>query len=802
ISPSLDAAACGFNIFASRGILAGEGTLSEDIPLAEVVSVGLAGDPAPGQGTLAQVVAQTSGGPVAPEMIPGVPLNRECPEIMPTGAGFGDRLSCILQQRNGYGTGRRHLGQAYTTIGNLDPQMKRPLTLDSGLSREQRALLGCGPFWGTRCDSSSTQSNPLTGDKWYDFSEGGGVDFLNMEASVLLQAFPGIEGTWTPGLNGYTPGGLWSALDRRLTQPGTVGFDGGPVATRYSADAPGGLVTLPGARGVMTPFDYEARGLDRATQAVTIDDSDPLAPVVQVEFQDGYDPLVDGCVFGGTLGGGPNSAEHTVVGRVYVGNATVPTPLTNQVEVWCGITRATTRFGNAMGPATQQSLAPQEFEELNGARTVFHPLAGCKLTDAEVAQIETASGQSIDPLIPCIQPYSKLLDVNRDVVTISPSKIGGDVGLLCGKYTLPLIGGDFECGIRDYETEYLESIRAGQAGVARNFETDRFSQVFRTELGAPSWNFLMLLVITSCSKVADATLMTSAARPDGVLVPDKEVDPSCFNANVIPETLSPDGKEYRANFDETRCSFAAPQFCRNVKSFLSVGGVNAPVLRAGGNGRFGRRTFTWHGGQEVLLRYDRRNVLGFSMDFAEDISKSNWGVEFTWIGDQPFNDGSRMDNISYQDTVNLTISVDRPTFINFMNANRTFFFNTQWFFQYQTGWNENYFNNGPFNVLFTFAMFTGYYQDRLLPNLITVYDFNSKSGAIIPTIAYRFTDVFTVEWGFLLFFGRTELKNMPINPIGPPGNSAGANYNKVPVDNLLSLVRHRDEVYMKLRYTF
>jgi len=66
----------------------------------------------------------------------------------------------------------------------------------------------------------------------------------------------------------------------------------------------------------------------------------------------------------------------------------------------------------------------------------------------------------------------------------------------------------------------------------------------------------------------------------------------------------------------------------------------------------------------------------------------------------------------------------------------------------------------------------------------------------------RFTDVFSFEWGLMLFFGETQLKPMDINPIAPPVNRAGSNAYMQPVDNLLSLVRDRDEVYLRLRYTF
>ena len=116
------------------------------------------------------------------------------------------------------------------------------------------------------------------------------------------------------------------------------------------------------------------------------------------------------------------------------------------------------------------------------------------------------------------------------------------------------------------------------------------------------------------------------------------------------------------------------------------------------------------------------------LDFGEDTTKSNWGVEFTWVAKQNFfNNNEFSDGITQSDVLNLTVSVDRPTFINFLNANRTFFINSQWFFQYITNYKDGFAGNGPLNVLFTVAIFTGYFQDRLNPQFVTVYNFDPKS---------------------------------------------------------------------------
>jgi hypothetical protein len=154
------------------------------------------------------------------------------------------------------------------------------------------------------------------------------------------------------------------------------------------------------------------------------------------------------------------------------------------------------------------------------------------------------------------------------------------------------------------------------------------------------------------------------------------------------------------------------------------------------------------------------------------------------------------------DTFNLTISMDRPTFINFLNQNRTFFINTQWFFQYIAGYEDSFTSNGPFNVLATFAVSTGYYQDRLLPSLVMVYDFQSGSGAGIPKLQYRFNEAFSATVGAAFFFGRFQSKDAPLTPIGGNPIRGGGNAEKSFVENGLAVVRDRDEVFLMLRYTF
>lgn len=84
------------------------------------------------------------------------------------------------------------------------------------LTDEQEALLGCGPFWGSDCERD-------------------GIDLRNAETSVLLQSWPGFEGTvagarWENGQIVVLPGA------RGPGQPGYVPAVDGCTAAGVDPD--------------------------------------------------------------------------------------------------------------------------------------------------------------------------------------------------------------------------------------------------------------------------------------------------------------------------------------------------------------------------------------------------------------------------------------------------------------------------------------------------------------------------------------------------------------------------------------
>jgi hypothetical protein len=249
-----------------------------------------------------------------------------------------------------------------------------------------------------------------------------------------------------------------------------------------------------------------------------------------------------------------------------------------------------------------------------------------------------------------------------------------------------------------------------------------------------------------------------------------------------------------------RCSFRQPQYCSLVSGFAAQARNTRSSIRAGGNGRFGRSNLVWASVGDVALRYQKRNIVGFSMDFAEDTTKSSWGVEFTWVDDSLTGDNDDYDGLSRVDEYNLTLSADRPTFVNFLNANRTFLLNTQLFTSYIGNYRKAMPRDGPWTFLWLLNIGTGYFQDRFLVNAVVVFDLASQSGGFLPTVQYRLTENFSITVGASVFGGRYSSRKMGVNQFSAFDED---NLNDtVYYENGISPVRDLDSFFARIRYTF
>jgi hypothetical protein len=380
------------------------------------------------------------------------------------------------------------------------------LTLDSALTAEQRALLGCGPFYGTRCDASAP--DPEVG-----FTAGGGPDLRHAELGALVQALPATLG----GRIGYRTTRLADA------ETGSFGLGSDTACLR---PAPGdpladdlGRVRLPGCRGIAAILTPDLARL-------------PAGAPIEFLFERGYTPAVDGCVLGASDPDDPASRGVAIAGHPVVAKRLRPRDdpafdasdpvgsaedITALLDATCGgsgepSVASSTRIG------TPRYAAASVFRSV--AQTAWHPLAGC----GSVAEGPAPS----DPVTAA-----------DGGLRLEVRKRKGFPGFdtFADLDAAAIFGGGCDFTGRDFEREFLE----GRA------------ELFRSEMAAVSWNFLVFLVLTSCDAAGA----------------DDPGDPECFDPR--PAGLDANGNPVGgAAWAPDRCSLAAPQFCRNVRPLLEA----------------------------------------------------------------------------------------------------------------------------------------------------------------------------------------------------------------------------------------
>ena len=77
----------------------------------------------------------------------------------------------------------------------------------------------------------------------------------------------------------------------------------------------------------------------------------------------------------------------------------------------------------------------------------------------------------------------------------------------------------------------------------------------------------------------------------------------------------------------------------------------------------------------------------------------------------------------------------------------------------------------------------------------------SNSGAALPNVTYRFTENFSAAFGMAGFWGRYEKRVAPFYQ-NSLDNRVGEGAYKSFVENGLSAIRERDELWLRIRYTF
>jgi hypothetical protein len=76
----------------------------------------------------------------------------------------------------------------------------------------------------------------------------------------------------------------------------------------------------------------------------------------------------------------------------------------------------------------------------------------------------------------------------------------------------------------------------------------------------------------------------------------------------------------------------------------------------------------------------------------------------------------------------------------------------------------------------------------------------SGSGALLGQITYRFSEAFSATIGALAFYGEPDENRLPLHPIALPDTQT--DFDARTRYEGLSAISERDELFLRLRYTF
>jgi len=223
-------------------------------------------------------------------------------------------------------------------------------------------------------------------------------------------------------------------------------------------------------------------------------------------------------------------------------------------------------------------------------------------------------------------------------------------------------------------------------------------------------------------------------------------------------------------------------------------------------------------GGQTSVEYKQSHTVGLSMDYFESWSGVVMRVESSWTFDEIVNNTRSVDWVDHSDIMRFSLGFDRPTFIPFLNKDRTFFLSLQifdtWYWDHEGDKNTGYFVD-EHNWITTFFFIGNYKRDTVKPIGFYVWEEASNSHVAGFNVEWLLNNHWSVKGGFHLIWEGDNNTTHDVGPYanfitnGPTGLGAG-HANQYPfVTSVfgpgrqgIGALRNYDEVFFELKYQF
>ena len=228
-------------------------------------------------------------------------------------------------------------------------------------------------------------------------------------------------------------------------------------------------------------------------------------------------------------------------------------------------------------------------------------------------------------------------------------------------------------------------------------------------------------------------------------------------------------------------------------------------------------------GGHVKQSYKQSHIPGLSFDYFENYTGVVFRVESSWTLDELVMNTRKADWADTSNVMRWSIGLDRPTWIKWLNKDRTFFLSMQmfdtWYMNYEGDKHTGYLNE-EHNFITTFFYIANYLRDTLKPIGFAVWEEASNSFVAGQSLEWFIDNHWSIKGGFNLIWGGTNNFQHDAGPyhayIIPDGGAAqrasdggGWNrrhpYQEGPLGLAhegLGAFRDNDELFFQLKYQF
>jgi len=219
-------------------------------------------------------------------------------------------------------------------------------------------------------------------------------------------------------------------------------------------------------------------------------------------------------------------------------------------------------------------------------------------------------------------------------------------------------------------------------------------------------------------------------------------------------------------------------------------------------------------GGQTDIQYDRSQTLGLSFDYFESFTGTVFRVESSVTIDELVNNTRKANWVDESEVMRWSVGIDRPTWIKWLNKDRTFFLSTQvfdtWYLDHE-GDKHTGFYTDEHNFIWTFFFIGNYMRDRVTPLGFLVWEEASNSWVAGFNTEWKMDNHWSVKGGLHTIWGGNENfrhDSGPFSTFVVPFSATGVadNYAQQSVFGAahegIGALRANDELFLQLKYQF